>query len=299
MIVDFLNRVGMKLQALGGDMINWLSIHGLNILLILVGAWVARRFGVKLFKNIFSHTLRPELYKTKTDRERRAKTLGNMSSAFVRTTVYIITGFLIISEINPSYTTALFASAGLVTVALGFGAQSFIKDVVSGMFIIIENQYRIGDEVELQSISWASLASGIVEDVGLRTTTLRDLDGDLHHVPNGAIGYATNKSFGFNRINENIVVALDTDIDRLEHVINHVGSKLAADVEFKSQILEPLHLDRVVGFEDDGIAVKVLGKTTPSEQRRIKSEFYHLLLKAFAKNDIFLAKQKQPEDTKE
>ena len=298
MIVDFLNRVGLKLQALGGDMINWLSIHGLNILLILLGAWVARRFGVKLFQNLFSHTLRPELYKTKTDRERRARTLGNMSSAFVRTTVYIITGFLIISEINPSYTTALFASAGLVTVAIGFGAQSFIKDVVSGMFIIIENQYRIGDEVELQSVSWASLASGIVEDVGLRTTILRDLDGDLHHVPNGAIGYATNKSFGFNRINENIVVALNTDIDRLEHVVNHVGSKMAADMDFKSQMLEPIHFDRVIGLEDDGIIVKVLGKTTPSEQRRIKSEFYHRLLKDFAKNDIFLAKQKQPEDDK-
>ena len=295
MFVEFLNRLGHKVETLGGSFVDWLSVHGLNILIILVVAWAVRRFGVRAFRSLFKHTLRPELYKTKTDREKRIRTLNSMSSAFVKAGVYIIAGFLLIGEVNPSYTTALFASAGLVTVALGFGAQSLIRDVVSGVFIITENQYRIGDEVELRSTTWANIAEGTVEDITLRTTILRDLDGDVHHVPNGAIGYATNKTLGFNRLNENLVVALDTDIDKLEHVVNHVGQELAADVEFKNKVLDPPHFERIIGFQDDGIVVKVLGKTTPAEQRRVQSEFYRRLRKALVKNDIFLAKQKHSE----
>jgi small conductance mechanosensitive channel len=293
MLVDFLNRLGDKLLTRGGDFVDWLSLHGLNIVLILFVAWVVRRFGVRVFRSFFKHAVRPDLYATKADREKRIRTLDSMVSAFVRAGVYVVAGFLLIGEINPNYTTALFASAGLVTVALGFGAQSLVRDVVSGIFIITENQYRIGDEIELKSTYWSANAEGIVEDINLRTTILRDLDGDVHHVPNGTIGYATNKTLGFNRINENLVLALDTDMDKLEHIINHVGQRLAADVEFKNRILDPPHFERIVGFEEDGVVVKILGKTTPADQRRIQSELYRRLLKAFVKNNIKLAKQKQ------
>ncbi len=295
MLIEFLNRLGQKFLELGGDFVNWLSLHGLNIALILVTAWFVRRFGVRMFRGVFKHAVRPDLYATKADREKRIKTLDSMVSAFVRAGVYVAAGFLIIGEINPSYTTALFASAGLVTVALGFGAQSLVRDVVSGIFIITENQYRIGDEIELKSTSWIANAEGIVEDINLRTTILRDLDGDVHHVPNGTIGYSTNRTLGFNRINENVVVAMDTDIDKLEHTINHVGQQLAADVDFKNRILDPPHFERIIGLEEDGIVVKILGKTTPAAQRKIQSELYRRLLKAFDKNNIRLAKQKVPD----
>lgn len=297
MFVDFLNRVGQKSLHLGGEFVQWLSVHGLNIALILITAWVVRRFGVRLFRSLFKHTLRPDLYSTKADREKRIKTLNSMSSAFVKASVYVVAGFLLIGEINPSYTTALFASAGLVTVALGFGAQSLIRDVVSGVFIITENQYRIGDEVELKATVWSGRVEGIVEDITLRTTILRDLDGNVHHVPNGSIGYATNRTLGFNRLNEDISVALNTDVELLEHTINHVGQQLAADVEFKNKIIDPPHLERIVGFKDKGVSVKILGKTTPASQRTVRSEFYKRLLKAFAKNDIMLASQPSTEDS--
>lgn len=296
MFIDFLNRVGHKVETLGGSLVQWLSIHGLNIIVILIAAWVVRRFGVRLFRSLFKHTLRPDLYRTKADREKRIKTLNSMSSAFVKVTVYVVAGFLLIGEINPGYTTALFASAGLVTVALGFGAQSLIRDIVSGVFIITENQYRIGDEVELKATVWSGKVEGIVEDINLRTTIMRDLDGNVHHVPNGSIGYSTNRTLGFNRINEDIAVALNSDIERLEHIINHVGQQLASDVEFKNKILDPPHLERIIGFGDGGIVVKVLGKTTPADQRKIRSEFYKRLFKDFRKNDILLANQKSPEE---
>ncbi len=274
---------------LGGDLVQWFSIHGLNLAVILIAAWLVRRFGVRLFRSLFKHTLRPDLYSTKSDREKRIKTLNSMSGAFVRTSVYAVTGFMIVGEINPSYGTALFASAGLVTVALGFGAQSLVRDVVSGVFIISENQYRIGDEVELKSSVWAGQVEGIVEDITLRTTILRDLDGDVHHVPNGNIGFTTNKTLGFNRINEDIVVALNTDVERLEHVINHVGQQLAADAAFKNKIIDPPHLERIIGFDEKGLKVKILAKTVPADRRNIRSELYRRLLKAFQKNNILLA----------
>lgn len=288
MVIDFLSRVGDKIEQLGGDLVQWLSVHGLNLVIILLAAWFMRRFGVRLFHNIFNHTIRRGAYNTKADREKRLKTLSSMSSAFVRAGVYLIAGFMIVGEVNPSYTTALFASAGLATVAIGFGAQSLIRDLVSGIFLISENQYRIGDEVELKSTSWAAQVEGIVEDITLRTTILRDLDGDVHHIPNGTIGFATNKTLGFNRINEDIVVSLDTDIERLKHIVNHVGEEMAAEASFKHKILDPPHVERIVGFDDKGISVKILAKTTPTDRRAIRSELYRRLLKAFQKNDISL-----------
>ena len=295
MLIDFLHSLGHKSLALGGDFVQWLSVHALNIVVILVAASIARKFGVKLFRSLFKHTLRPDLYSTKADREKRMKTLNSMSSAFVKATVFVVTGSLILGEINPNYMTALFASAGLLTVAVGFGAQSLIRDVVSGVFIITENQYRIGDEVELKANVWTGKTEGTVEDINLRTTVLRDLDGNVHHVPNGAIGYATNRTLGYNRINEDIVLALNTDIERLEHVINHVGEGLATDSAYEKKIIDAPKLERIVGFQENGIIVKILGKTTPADQRDIRSELYKRLLIAFRKNGIMLASQKTTE----
>lgn len=290
MVIEFFSRVGNKVEHLGGDLVQWLSVHGLNLLIILLAAWFIRRFGVRLFHNIFEHTIRRDAYNTKADREKRLKTLSSMSSAFVRAGVYLAAGFMIVSEVNPTYTTALFASAGLATVAIGFGAQSLIRDLVSGIFLISENQYRIGDEVELKSTSWAAQVEGIVEDITLRTTILRDLDGDVHHIPNGTIGFTTNRTLGFNRINEDIMVPLDTDIERLEHIVNHVGQEMAADPTFKNKILDPPHVERIIGLDDKGISIKILAKTAPADRRNIRSELYRRLLKSFQKNNISLTK---------
>ncbi len=272
-----------SLETIAGLIGDWLDKHLINIFAILLGAWLFRRFGAGIVNRGLRHTIRADLYPTKSDRERRLRTLDSLVGAAMRIGVYIIAAIMLVGEINPSYTTALFASAGVIGVALGFGAQSLIKDFVSGVFIITENQYRVGDIVDLGT------ASGTVEDVTIRTTILRDLDGNVHHVPNGTIQVTTNKTIGFSRINEDIVVALDTDIDRLEHVINHVGEELSAKPEFKSQILEAPHLASFKGFVPNGMVVKILGKTSAADQWHVRSEMYKLLKKAFDKNNIELA----------
>ncbi|CAN5680347.1 hypothetical protein BH23PAT1_BH23PAT1_3260 [soil metagenome] len=258
----------------------WLDQHLINILAILFGAWVVRHFGMRFVESILRHTVRPDLYPTKVDREKRLKTLNSLAGAFVRTGIYIIAAMLIVGEINPHYTTALFASAGVIGIALGFGAKDVIHDFMSGIFIITENQYRVGDVVEIGGVS------GVVEDITIRTTVLRDLSGNVHHVPNGSIDITTNMTLNYAGINVDISVGYDTDIARLQHVIDHVGEEMAAAPNFKDKVLEAPAFLRVDEFGDHGITVKIVGKTVSGEQWLIKGELLRRLKVAFEKNHI-------------
>ena len=261
----------------------WLSIHLPSIIFVLIIAWIARRFANRLVNQVIRQSLHKHHYPTEGDRERRIKTLNTLMSAIVRTSIYIIAGILLIGEISPVPVSALLASAGLIGVALGFGMQSLVKDVVSGVFIIIENQYRIGDIIEVSGVS------GTVEDITVRTTVLRDLDGNLHHVPNGSIVVTTNKTIEFSKINEDITVEAGTDIGQLEHTINHVGEELAASAELRDVIIEPPHFLRVKGYAPNGMVVKVVGKTKAGKQWQVTGEFYKLLDAAFGKQKIKVA----------
>lgn len=264
---------------IGNAMFRWFDLHLINILVILIGAYFARKIATKFLSQAIKHTVRHDLFPTEFDRKKRVQTLDALVGATVRLLIWFIATLMIISEIGIN-TAPLLASAGILGVALGFGAQSLIKDFMSGMFIIIENQYRVGDVVELSNIS------GTVEQITIRTTVVRDLNGDLHHIPNGTIAVTTNMTMDFAQINEKFTVALDTDIEELEHVINHVGEQLAADPAHKRHIIKPPRFDRVDGFDKDGMIVRVFGKTSPGEQWAIKGAFYKSLNKAFKKHHI-------------
>ncbi|HTE58684.1 MAG TPA: mechanosensitive ion channel family protein [Verrucomicrobiae bacterium] len=267
----------------------WLQVHLINILVILVGALVLRRVATELSKRLLKHIVRPDVYPTKSDREKRIKTLYSLANGVIRLTVYSVAGLMIISEIRPDYKTVLFTSAGLIGAVIGFGAQNLIKDLVSGIFIIIENQYRIGDEITLVAGAGVGEVSGIVEDITIRTTVLRDLSGNVHHMPNGNIGVTTNQTLGFSRMNEDIVVDIRTDIEKLTQVIKQVGEELATLPELENKIIEPPYLANVKGLSGKGISVRVLAKTSPAAQWKIRSEFYKLLKKSFDKHHIKLA----------
>jgi moderate conductance mechanosensitive channel len=269
----------------------WIELHLLNIVIILVAAWILRRVANELADRVIKHIVRPDVYPTKSDREKRIKTLHNLANGVIRLAVYAIAGMLVVSELYPGARAAIFTSAGVVGVVVGFGAQNLIRDIVTGIFIITENQYRIGDEVTLIAGMGMGHIEGEVEDVTIRTTVLRDLSGDVHHVPNGNIGVTTNKTLGFSRMNEEIVVAFNTDLNKLEKVVKNVGEELAALPQMQSRIIEPPYLASVKGFSDDGITVRVLAKTSAASQWKTRSEFYRLLQKAFEKNRIKLVGQ--------
>lgn len=265
--------------AFGEQASVWLELHLVDIVIIIVFAMIAQHALTVITVKLLSKTIRPDMYPTETDRKKRLTTLRSLMTAIVKVSVWLIALTMVISEIGIN-TAPLLASAGIAGIALGFGAQSLIKDFVSGIFIIIENQYRVGDVVEIAG------TNGTVEDVTIRTTVLRDLSGYVHHVPNGLIEVTTNKTIGYSRINEEIVVGFDSDIERVEHIINHVGEEIAAHPDFEKITKEPLKFSSVKGYAVNGLIIGILGKTKPGEQWKIRTEMYKRLKKAFDKAGI-------------
>lgn len=293
---SFAEEIVLKLEWLAERLNQWISEHFVNIIVILIGAWILRRLANEVAVRLLKYVIRPDVYPTKSDRQKRIETLHNLAGGIIRLATYSLAGLLILGELYPGARTAIFTSAGIIGAIIGFGAQNLIKDIVTGIFIIIENQYRIGDEVTLVAGLGLGRIDGEVEDLTIRTTVLRDLSGNVHHIPNGNIGVTTNKTLGFSRLNEEIVVAFDTDLEKLEKVINKVGEDLAALPSMKHRVIEPPQMSSVKGFTKDGVAVRVVAKTNAASQWKTRSEFYRLLQKALEKNRIKLVGQTDPSD---
>ena len=258
----------------------FLSMHGLEIAIIIAGAWVVKQFGTQAIMQVLQKTVRRDIYPTKSDRIKRLKTLESLIGAILKITVFAIALIMIISELGLN-TTPVIASAGIAGIALGFGAQSLIKDLTSGLFLIIENQYRVGDVVELNNG-----IIGQVEAITIRTTMLRTLDGTLYHVPNGTITWTANKTSSYGGLSEEIVFPRDVDIEKLKLVINRTGDKLAKSPEFEKMIKEPPQFLRVDGLDANGIRVKIVGKTGSDDAWDVKGAFYKLLISELKKANI-------------
>jgi len=211
--------------------------------------------------------------------EQRIHTLVAVLRGSGRFVLVIWALFTVLPELGVNVTPIL-ASVGIAGIALGFGAQSLVKDVISGLFILLENQYSKGDVVKVAG------TTGLVEEVGLRRTVLRDLDGIVHHVPNGQIAVASNFTQEWSRVNMNVSVAYGEDLDKVFEVINRVGNELAADGEFGPLIIKAPQVLRVDAFEDSGIAIKILGDTEPIRQWEVMGELRRRLKKAFDEEGI-------------
>ncbi len=286
---SLLNSLEDRINEVWHLLIDWSAAHLLQIIIIIIGAEVLYRFGAKTINKIVHRaTHRPDLFPTESDRRKRVRTLDSLVNATLRIFIIIIAAIMIINELGVN-TGPLIASAGIIGVALGFGAQNLIKDFMSGFFVITENQYRVGDVIEISTQLGGFRITGTVEGITIRTTVLRDLSGQLHHIPNGNIAVTTNMTMNFANLNEEILIDKSVDIDKLEHVINHVGEELASNPDFKRHIIEAPHFERIEMMSGDGLVVKVLGKTTPGDQWAIKGAFYRQLLKALEKNHIKLA----------
>lgn len=264
----------------------WIHVHGPDVIIILLVSWILHRIATQFVSSLLHHTVRADLYPSRVDRERRLKTIEGLVNVILRIFIYGVAFILIIGEFGIN-TAPLFASAGVLGVALGFGAQSLIKDFTSGIFIIIDNQYRVGDFVTINNTSKEDI-SGTVEAVTMRTTILRDLDGSRHHITNGSITLATNQTVDFGGISEDILVDKDTNIEKVRQIIDKVGKEMATDKDLEPKIKEAPYFERVLRFEKDGIVVRVLGTTGPNDHIEILGKLYERLLLEFRKNDIEL-----------
>jgi len=266
--------------------------NGLRILVILVVALVALRISTALIHGIVKALLDREATEgtaqelSAVEVKKRMDTLDELGGRVIRFFVLVIAGIMILSALDLDIGPAI-AGLGVVGIAVGFGAQSLVRDYLNGALILIENQYSKGDVISIAGVS------GAVEDFSLRRTTLRDLDGIVHTVPNGAVIVASNRTRTWARINQNVTVAFGTDIDKAIQVVEDLGKEMAADPIWKRRILEPPRVERVESIEERGITLKILGTVGASEKWAAGGEFRKLLLAAFEKNGIRLPRPQQ------
>ena len=224
----------------------------------------------------FGGTVRANDTASSTRRVQRARTMGSLLKSITSGVIYTVLAIMTIAELG--YDVApLIAGAGILGVALGFGAQSLVKDFLSGIFMIFEDQYGVGDSVDLGE------AGGTVEAVGLRVTRLRDVEGTVWYVRNGEILRVGNQSQNWARTVLDIPVALDQDLVRVQQVLKSVAHDLWEDEDFKHQIIEEPEVWGVQDLTPNWITVRVVLKTAPLEQwavarqmrQRIKYRFDH------------------------
>ena len=211
--------------------------------------------------------------------KKRAKTLSRVLVSVGKVVVFFIATFMVLSELGVDIAPIL-VGVGVVGVAIGFGAQSLIKDLIAGLFIILESQYRVGDVVRISDVS------GLVEDINLRRTVLRDLDGAVHVVPNGEIRVASNFTREWSRVNLNVSVGYREDLDHVISVINRVGKELAEDPQWGPLILKAPQVLRVDDLASSGVGIKILGDTKPIRQWDVMGELRKRLKKAFDEEGI-------------
>ena len=253
----------------------WFLEHGIRIVVILgvgIALWVAlKRFLPPLVRRIMARPVRGE---SREGLKRRADTLQGVFMGLARVALILLVVFMVLSELGVSIAPIL-AGFGIAGIAVGFGAQYLIRDLIAGIFILSENQYRVGDVAKVAD------TIGLVEEVNLRKTVLRDLDGIVHHIPNGEIRVASNYSRHFARVNLNISVAYGTDLDVAIGVINRVCQEMAGEEKWSKVIKTVPKVLRVDKLGDSGIDIKILGDVKPLEQWNVMGELRLRLKKVF------------------
>jgi small conductance mechanosensitive channel len=243
----------------------WMMSSGLRIILILVGALVTVRLAAFITRRV-EQVFQDNDPSTMSEREKQAATLGKVIRNIARILVWGVAILMILKELGIDVG-PLLAGIGIIGLAVGFGAQSLVKDFLAGMFILIENQYNVGDVIE------AAGAKGQVEKITLRATTLRDLEGNVHIIPNGTIGVVTNRTRQWSRFVLDIGVAYKENVDEVMGVLKEIGDELAADAKFASMITAPLEVLGVQDFADSAVIIRVMFTTQPVKQWSVGREF--------------------------
>ena len=270
-----------------GQLSAWALTGGLRIILIAVIAFVLVRV-VHLLVRRFEHEVSAGKDIEVLDRVKRARTLGGLVQNVLTTMVVVVASLMILREVGLDITPIL-TGAGIVGLAVGFGAQTLVKDVISGFFLILEDDVRIGDVVDIGP------HSGMVEAMNLRTIVLRDNEGTMHVIPNGSIGAVSNRARDYAYYVIDVPAAYRTNTDDVVRVLKEVGTELRADDRFGPHILDDLEINGVDAFTDTAVAVKARIKTVPLKQWEVGRELRRRLKRALDDAGIELAHRPEPE----
>jgi small conductance mechanosensitive channel len=260
---------GVPLSALNA----WLFASGLRILLVILLAYFVVRI-VTVLVSRFEYEISQGTALDVLERARRAKTLGSVIRKAVSVAVVGIALLMVLPELGLNITPVL-TGAGIAGLAIGFGAQTLVRDVISGFFVILENQVRVGDVAAINGVG------GLVEAINLRTIVLRDVHGTVHVFPMGAIQTLANHSMDFAYAVIDVGVGYGEDTDRVTGVLREVGAALAADEAFQPHILDQLEILGVDALGDSQVVIKIRIKTVPLKQWEVGRELRRRIKKAF------------------
>lgn len=265
----------------GERFIDWVDQNAPSLVAIVVLALAANYAVRRLVPEAVKRGLRrPRATETEAEFEKRVETLV---SVFQHTASIAILGVAILTALPKLglNITPLLTGLGITGLALGLGAQTLVRDVINGIFILLEDQYGKGDIISVGNIM------GRVEEVNLRRTVVRDINsGTVYSIPNSAISVIGNLTRGWSGIDLNVTVAYEEDIDRAKEVIDRVGSELAADPAWGPKIISPPRVTRVEGLEDSGVVLKVQGGARPGEQWLVTGELRARLKRALEAEGI-------------
>jgi small-conductance mechanosensitive channel len=267
-------RTGVHLSTLAA----WLFASGLRVGLIVVVAYVVVRI-TKLLVSRFEHELNLGTGLDALERAKRARTLGAAINKVVTAAVAAIALLMVLRELRVDIAPVL-TGAGIVGLAVGFGAQTLVRDVISGFFLILEDQVRVGDVAAING------TGGLVEQINLRTIVLRDIEGTVHVFPNGSITTLANRSKDFSYYVIDLGVSYHNDPDRVADILREVGAGLQGDPKFGPFILEPIEVLGVDAFGDWAATLKARIKTVPLKQWDVGRELRRRIKRALDEQGI-------------
>lgn len=268
---DFIRDAQASVQALGG-----VAISALRIAAIVVAAWLLIIAAQRAIR-----TLRMRIASRFDDHEsvKRAETLGRVFRYLAAVVVSLLAGMLVLSEMGISVTPIL-GAAGVAGLAVGFGAQSLVKDYFTGFFLLIEDQIRQGDVVKLGE------HAGLVEQVTLRYVQLRDYDGHIHFVPNGTISSVINLGRGHAQAVVDIGVSYSSDLDAVMALMRDVAAEMRRDPAHAARILDDLEMAGVDRWADSSVVIRARFRVAPLEQWTVRREYLRRLKTAFDRAGI-------------
>jgi len=258
-------------------LVQWFIVNGLRVAVVLVLAY----FVIRVFRSMSPRMVSRITEKGKFSEEQRKRvdTLSRILEQTVTVLVLVLAGIIVLGQVGINVGPIL-AGAGVLGLAVGFGAQSLVKDIITGFFILLDNRMNVGDVVQVAGVA------GLVESINLRMTVLRDLEGKVHFIPNGEIAVVSNLTKEWARCVLDIGVAYKEDTDHVCEILKRVGEELLAVPEYAEVILEPLEILGVDAFADSQVTIKVMFKTRPIKQWMVAREFRRRLKKAFDSEGI-------------
>ena len=261
------------------QMVSWLLSHGVRALIIIAGAYITLRGANLAIERFQARTTGSELGPGGLERRRRAATLASIVSSLVTAVVIFIGGLMVLRELSIDVV-PLLTGAGIAGLAIGFGAQNLVRDVISGFFIILEDQVGVGDVARIQSVT------GVVEEIRLRSIALRDADGTVHVFPNGTITTLANMSKDYAFAIADVVVMHGENLDRVFSALKMIGAAMQDDPEFTPMLLGPLEVLGVQELREGNLTIRVRFKTMPLKQWVVAAELRRRIATGFAARAI-------------